>query len=76
MKKQLILKALTDPKFRKLLQENPMEAMEMAEIRGGYIVDPMTIIDTVHAVEKTISEIGEQILCTSGGSGCCGIAYA
>jgi hypothetical protein len=75
MKKQLVLKALTDPKFRKLLEENPMAAMEMAEVKGGY-VDSKSILAVVGEIENTVSQVGEQILCTSGGGGCCGICLA
>jgi hypothetical protein len=75
MKKQLVLRALTDPKFRKLLEENPMAAMEMADVKGGY-VDSKAILLAVVEVENTVSRIGEEILCTSGGAGCCGICLA
>jgi hypothetical protein len=76
MKKQLVLRALTDPKFRKLLEENPIEAMEMAGIRGGFTTDANAILHAVGEVESTVSKIGEQILCSGGGGGCCGICLA
>jgi len=38
LKKKLVIKALTDPQFRKLLAEKPEEALtkeELEEIKGG-----------------------------------------
>ncbi|MCP4157061.1 MAG: hypothetical protein GY757_55625 [bacterium] len=70
MKKKLILKALTDAKFRKLLEANPQEAFNMADVKGGQF-DPQGILDAVKAINKSISDIGEYILCTGGGN--CGI---
>jgi hypothetical protein len=38
LKRKLVMKALTDPEFRKKLQENPQEALtkeELEEITGG-----------------------------------------
>lgn len=38
LKKKLILRALTDPKFRKMLEENPEKVLtpeELEELQGG-----------------------------------------
>jgi len=65
MKKKLVLKALTDPKFRKLLQENPEEALkldELAGIKGGAEV-VSDILDTVNLINEQSQKISDYIFC-------------
>jgi hypothetical protein len=50
LKRKLILKALTDPEFRKMLQENPEQALsadELKEITGGNILNTAALIDLI-----------------------------
>lgn len=65
MKKKLVLKALTDPKFRKLLQENPEEALkldELAGIKAGADV-LKNILDTVNQINEQAQKISDYIFC-------------
>jgi len=65
MKKKLVLKALTDPKFRKLLQENPEEALkldELAGIKAGAEV-VQNILDTVYQINEQSQKISDYIFC-------------
>jgi hypothetical protein len=62
LKKQLVIKALTDPKFRKLLEENPEAALtkeELEEIKGGVdeVMEQVSIIDIISTL------IGPMIFC-------------
>jgi hypothetical protein len=69
--KKLILKALTDANFRKLLKENPEEALNLAEIRGGNVA-VNEILDTVEAIDDRIYSISDKLLCVDP-PGSCGI---
>jgi hypothetical protein len=55
LKRELVLKALTDPEFRKKLQENPEEVLsaeELKEITGGAgeVLDQAGIVDAVSKI--------------------------
>ncbi len=69
--KKLVLKALTDPKFRKMLEENPMEAAEMAGIKGG-VTEVEDILNATYRVESQIGDIKDLLLCVDP-PGSCGI---
>lgn len=64
MKKRLILKALTDPKFRELLSVNPQKALnaeELAEIKGGQGV--LEILDIVGTVNAQSTKVSDYLFC-------------
>lgn len=69
--KKLILRALTDASFRKLLKENPEEALNLAEIKGGKVA-VNDILGTVDLIDDRISSIGDKLLCVDP-PGSCGI---
>jgi hypothetical protein len=69
--KKLILRALTDANFRKLLKENPEAALDIAEIRGGNVV-VTDILDTVGLIDDQIDSISDKLLCVDP-PGSCGI---
>ncbi|NIM18548.1 MAG: hypothetical protein GTO45_41755 [Candidatus Aminicenantes bacterium] len=57
LKKKLVIRALTDPKFRKLLEENPEAALtkeELEEIKGG-VDGIMEQADLIDIISKTIA---------------------
>lgn len=52
LKRKLVMKALTDPEFRKKLEENPEEVLtkeELEEITGGAgeVLGEVSIIDVI-----------------------------
>lgn len=68
--RDLILRALTDRKFRKLLETNPREAL------GGQLTDVKAreislVLATVRGLEAQIRAVGDELLCLNGP---CGIA--
>ncbi len=57
LKRKLILKALTDPQFRKMLEENPEKALsadELKEITGGVsnVLDTTAYIDIISQISS------------------------
>ena len=63
MKKKIVLKALTDPTFRKMLNENPEAALtpeEIASIKGG-VDGLLDLVDLVNE-EVTRSSTRGQML--------------
>lgn len=59
MKKKLVLKALTDPKFRKRLQENPEGALtseELAGIKGG-VTELVALVDQINQQSTKVSDM-------------------
>lgn len=64
MKKKLILKALTDPKFREMLSVNPEKALnaeELAEIKGGQGV--AEILDIVGNINAQSTKVSDYLFC-------------
>ncbi len=62
MKKKIVLKALTDPKFREMLRENPENALtadELGAIKGGV----EEILDMVELVSEQTTKVGTAIFC-------------
>ncbi|MBI5026609.1 MAG: hypothetical protein HZC12_07790 [Nitrospirae bacterium] len=69
--KELILRALTDPAFRKLLMSDPAKALGKKitiEIRK----EIKMILAAVKGIEAQISALADELLCANGGP--CGIA--
>jgi len=57
LKRKLILKALTDPQFRKKLEENPEQALsadELKEITGG-VSNILNTTDYIEIISKITS---------------------
>ncbi len=64
MKKKLVLKALTDAKFRKQLMENPEQALtpeELRSINGG----ATELLDLLNMVNEQALKVGTMIFCVS-----------
>lgn len=71
--KTLILQALTDPKFRKLLQENPKEALGAKRLTADMKKEIQLVLAAVKGINSQISALADELLCANGGGGC-GIA--
>lgn len=70
--KELILQALTDPKFRKLLQENPKEALGVKRLTSDMKKEIQLVLAAVKGINSQISALADELLCANGGG--CGIA--
>lgn len=68
--RQLVLRALTEPNFRKLLATAPEQALgvETAKINKEEI---RFILAAVKAIEYQIGALADELLCANGGP--CGI---
>jgi hypothetical protein len=56
LRKKLILRALTDPKFRKMLEENPEQALspeELEALKGG-LGGVINATDQIDVISKII----------------------
>jgi len=70
--RDLIYKALTDPKFRKMLQEKPAEALGVKTISLEKKREIRFVLASVKSIENQISILADELLCANGGP--CGIA--
>lgn len=70
LNRELVLRALTDPQFRKLLQANPSKAIGKAvtSVRQREID---LVLATVKGIEAHIRLVADELLCANGP---CGIA--
>lgn len=70
--KDLILRALTDPKFRTELQEDPSKALGLAKLNAETKKEISMILAAVKGINAQISALADELLCANGGG--CGIA--
>jgi hypothetical protein len=69
--KELVLKALTDPSFRKALTNEPEKALGK-KLTAKMTRELKTILKLVKGIEEQISHLADELLCANGGP--CGIA--
>lgn len=68
--RDLILRALTDRKFRKMLEEDPARALGAAAT-DIHRREVSLVLATVRGLEAQIKSVGDELLCLNGP---CGIA--
>lgn len=69
--KKMVLKALTDSKFRKLLKEKPKEALQVKKITVGQEREIKLILAMVKGIDSQIASVADNLLCVNGDP--CGI---
>lgn len=69
--RDMILRALTDKKYRKMLEEKPQEALG-ARVTDVKMREISLVLATVRGLEAQIKAIGDELLCLNGPP--CGIA--
>ena len=67
----LVLRALTDLKFRKLLESTPAKAIGKA-VTAVQKREIDLVLATIRGIEAQIRHVADQLLCANGGP--CGIA--
>ena len=70
--RELVYKALTDPKFRKLLQNEPAKALGVQKLTPEKIQMINKALIAIKEIEAKITHIADELLCANGGP--CGIA--
>jgi hypothetical protein len=69
----LVLRALTDAKFRRQLQSDPVTALGKGKLTQTQQQEVNLVLALVKGIEKQITGVADQLLCVNGG-GCRGIA--
>ena len=64
--REFILKALTDPRFRKALEENPARALGMREFTDVNKQEVRLILAAVKGIETQIAAASDELLCAYG----------
>jgi len=70
--KELILRALTEPAFRKMLATNPKQALDKKRITPTIKKEIGIVLAIVKGIDAQIAALADQLLCANGGP--CGIA--
>jgi len=66
--KKLVMKALTDVQFRKMLEEKPMEALEMANIKGGQ-TEVFNALQMLNEIATQTTKINDLLFCITNPNG-------
>jgi hypothetical protein len=69
--KNMLMKALTDPKFRELLKSSPQKALGLKTITDKNKQEIAKITQLVSKFESDLASLADQLLCANGGG--CGI---
>ena len=70
--RELLYKALTDPKFRQMLADDPVSALgKKGELSPEVKTEVKLILAMVKGVENQIASVADILLCNSGGGGGC-----
>lgn len=67
--KELVLRALTNPKFRRLLATNPKKALGVSKLSPTNRVEIQLALATVKGIDYQISSLADELLCANGGCG-------
>ena len=70
--RRLVIKALTDPGFRKQLVATPEKALGVSRLSDENRVQIKSVLSSVKAIEYNIRFTADSLLCAN--TGCCGIA--
>lgn len=70
--KALVVRALTDPKFRKMLTEDPAKALGVAKLTAVKERELKIVLAVVKGIDRQIANLADELLCANGGP--CGIA--
>lgn len=66
-KRELILKALTDPKYRKRLETDPAAAMGLRSVSETQRREIALVLAAVRGIDRQIGQMADQLLCNNGG---------
>jgi hypothetical protein len=67
--RKLIVQALTDPKFRKLLETEPEKAVGLPRLSATNKTEIRFILASVKQIEAHINGLADELLCANGGCG-------
>lgn len=70
--RDLLYKVLTDPKFRRQLQENPTSALRVRKLSQLNVKEIKTVLAAVREIDVKIGRLADELLCANDGP--CGIA--
>lgn len=70
--RELVLRTLTDPGFRKMLATDPAQALGKKRITETIQKEIRMILAIAKGIEAQIAAIADELLCANGGP--CGIA--
>jgi hypothetical protein len=70
--KALVVRALTDPAFRRLLAEQPAKALGVAKLSAVKEREVKIVLAVVKGIDRQIANLADELLCANGGP--CGIA--
>jgi len=70
LNRELVLRALTDRKFRQLLQANPVQALGK-KLTALQQQEVKLVLATVRGIEAQVHSLADELLCANGP---CGIA--
>lgn len=64
--RKLVLKALIDPEFRKVLEENPTAALGVKELSKVNEWEIQCVLTAVEGINRQIVATGDLLLCHNG----------
>jgi hypothetical protein len=69
--KKLIVRTLTDPKFRRILIKEPQKALGIRKLTPEVKKEIAMVLAAVKGIQSQINALADELLCANGGG--CGI---
>jgi hypothetical protein len=68
--REMVIKALTDPKFRRALTADPAAALGKKRLTEVQMKEVRLVLAAVKGIDKQIGSLADELLCANGGGGC------
>jgi hypothetical protein len=68
--RKMVIKALTNPKFRKILKANPAKALGKKKLTDIERKEVNLVLAAVKGINRQIGSLADELLCANGGGGC------
>jgi len=68
--KKMVIQALTDKKFRKLLREKPAKALGKKKLSRIEAKEVDMVLAVIKGIDRQIASLADELLCANGGGGC------
>jgi hypothetical protein len=68
--RKMVIKALTDPKFRRLLKSDPTAALGKRKLTDIQQKEVNLVLAAVKGIDQQINSLADELLCANGGGGC------
>jgi len=68
--RKMVIRALTDPKFRRELKADPGAALGKKKLTDVQLKEVQLVLAAVKGIDQQVANLADELLCANGGGGC------